>query len=432
MEDFFFHHWISHFISGFIGFLLGWFLRPNRVAGDLNMEGEARLRAENDELRAKLNRMEADYNAREADLSARGTEIDDLKGKLAATAAGAGAATVAAGAASAANDKDDEEAYALEWRNRYLAARVKYLEGRLADADSGSGSAKAVAAGAGAATLAAGAAATAKAKKKPATKKKPAAKKPVAKKAAPKKAVAKAKPKPKVLYTDGPTDGPPDDLKKIKGIGPKFEKDLNDKGIYYYRQIGSWKRADVKMVEGAIDSFPGRIDRDDWIPQAKQLAKSAPKAKAGTTVATKAATAKTRKKPGPKAGTKRGTTNKDGSARQKPGPKAKAAKDPVDRYYDKVKVYEIDAKRDVVANIVKYCGVSLRSRDTSLVACSDMKERERIATGFAAKKLGLNRTDADALIARTCTTMQGTRQKNRVVFYYLMARDAGKLDVFGG
>ena len=66
---------------------------------------------------------------------------------------------------------------------------------------------------------------------------------------------AKAK-KPKVLYTDGPTDGAPDDLKVIKGIGPKFEGDLNSKGIYYYRQIGAWKAADIKMVEGVIDSIP--------------------------------------------------------------------------------------------------------------------------------------------------------------------------------
>ena len=81
---------------------------------------------------------------------------------------------------------------------------------------------------------------------------------------------AKAK-KPKVLYTDGPTDGAPDDLKVIKGIGPKFEGDLNSKGIYYYRQIGAWKAADVKMVEGVIDSIPGRIARDEWVKQAKKL-----------------------------------------------------------------------------------------------------------------------------------------------------------------
>jgi len=89
----------------------------------------------------------------------------------------------------------------------------------------------------------------------------------------PKAARPTPKPKPKVIYTDGPTDGTPDDLKKIKGIGPKFEGDLNAKGIYYFRQIGAWKAADVKMVEGIIDSIPGRIKRDEWVKQAKTLAK---------------------------------------------------------------------------------------------------------------------------------------------------------------
>ena len=83
----------------------------------------------------------------------------------------------------------------------------------------------------------------------------------------------KAKAKPKVLYTDGPSDGAPDDLKVISGIGPKFEGDLNSKGIYYYRQIASWSAKDVKMVEGVIDSFPGRIQRDEWFKQAKKLSK---------------------------------------------------------------------------------------------------------------------------------------------------------------
>ena len=83
----------------------------------------------------------------------------------------------------------------------------------------------------------------------------------------------KAQAKPKVLYTDGPTDGAPDDLKQIKGIGPKFEGDLNTKGIYYFKQIGAWKAADVKMVESVIDSIPGRIKRDEWVKQAKVLAK---------------------------------------------------------------------------------------------------------------------------------------------------------------
>jgi len=67
-----------------------------------------------------------------------------------------------------------------------------------------------------------------------------------------KKTTAKKAPKPKVLYTDGATDGTPDDLKLIKGIGPKFEKELNANGVYYFRQIGAWKVADVKVVEGRL------------------------------------------------------------------------------------------------------------------------------------------------------------------------------------
>jgi large subunit ribosomal protein L15 len=102
-------------------------------------------------------------------------------------------------------------------------------------------------------------------------------KKPEPKKVAPKAEKKKPEPKketPKVLYTDGATDGEPDDLKKIKGIGPKFEKDLNGKGVYYFRQIAAWKAADVEMVDALIDSFPGRIERDEWVKQAKALAKS--------------------------------------------------------------------------------------------------------------------------------------------------------------
>ena len=94
-----------------------------------------------------------------------------------------------------------------------------------------------------------------------------------------KKSKSKSKSKPKVIYTDGPTDGTPDDLKVIKGIGPVFEKELNSKGIYYYRQIGAWKVADVKMIEAdVLTKFPGRIKRDEWVKQGKALAKAAAKA----------------------------------------------------------------------------------------------------------------------------------------------------------
>ena len=100
--------------------------------------------------------------------------------------------------------------------------------------------------------------------------------KPKAEKPAPAPAPKAEKPKakkPQVLYTDGATDGEPDDLKKIKGIGPKFEGDLNAKGVYYFSQIAAWSAKDIKMVDEIIDSFPGRIERDEWVKQAKKLAK---------------------------------------------------------------------------------------------------------------------------------------------------------------
>jgi len=90
------------------------------------------------------------------------------------------------------------------------------------------------------------------------------------------------KAKPQLIYADGPTDGTPDDLKKIKGIGPVFEADLKDKGVYYFRQIAAWKKSDIKAVEAIIDKFPGRIERDEWVKQAKTLAKGAAKPKSKT------------------------------------------------------------------------------------------------------------------------------------------------------
>lgn len=91
--------------------------------------------------------------------------------------------------------------------------------------------------------------------------------------ALPERSSKSASKKVQVLYTDGPTDGQPDDLKIIKGVGPVFEGVLNDNGIYYYRQIGAWKAKDIKMIDGLLGKFSGRIERDGWVKQAKALAK---------------------------------------------------------------------------------------------------------------------------------------------------------------
>ncbi|WP_159810469.1 50S ribosomal protein L21 [Litoreibacter roseus] len=83
-------------------------------------------------------------------------------------------------------------------------------------------------------------------------------KKAAAKKAAPKKA-AKA-------------DEGADDLKKLSGVGPALEKKLNEAGVTTFAQIAAWTEDDVAAMDEKL-SFKGRIEREGWIDQAKDMAK---------------------------------------------------------------------------------------------------------------------------------------------------------------
>jgi len=65
----------------------------------------------------------------------------------------------------------------------------------------------------------------------------------------------------------------PDDLKRIKGIGPVIEGKLNDNGIYYFEQLGKFGASDLAWVDTML-SFKGRAVRDRWIAQAQGLAKA--------------------------------------------------------------------------------------------------------------------------------------------------------------
>ena len=282
-------------VGAIIGLIIGWIIWGSKKhVGDLTSEGEGQLRTEADGLRARVNELES--------------ETGDLKGKL---------SSASADATTGAEASDDDETYALEWRNRYLAARVKYLEGRISEAPK----------------------AKAAPKKKPAAKKKAAKK--VVKKAAPKKAAAKAT-----------------------------------------------KAKSAKKV----------------------VAKKAPIKKA----AAKKATAK-------KVVAKKAPAKKKTTAKKTASPNAK--------YLAEVRKYDAKASAAVVDSIVKYCGISLRSRDSSLVACSDEKELNTVATGFCTKKLGMKKGQKE-LVKDVCGQMKGQRFKNRVTFYYLCAKSARKMTVF--
>lgn len=62
-----------------------------------------------------------------------------------------------------------------------------------------------------------------------------------------------------------------DDLKKISGVGAGIEKKLNAMGVKTYRQIANWNAADIKKADEKLN-FKGRIQREDWVKQAKVLA----------------------------------------------------------------------------------------------------------------------------------------------------------------
>ncbi len=67
-------------------------------------------------------------------------------------------------------------------------------------------------------------------------------------------------------------EGGPDDLKQIKGVGPKLEKTLHGMGIYHFDQISTWGPSEQAWMDDNLEGFKGRASRDNWVEQAKTLA----------------------------------------------------------------------------------------------------------------------------------------------------------------
>jgi hypothetical protein len=97
-------------------------------------------------------------------------------------------------------------------------------------------------------------------------------------------------------------------------------------------------------------------------------------------------------------------------------------------YSTDIAQYTANVNEAAVTAIVKYCGIALRNKDSSMVSTSDAKELATVRDGFAAKKLGLAAEAADAGIKKTAEKMKGDRTKSRVTFYYLLAEATGTLD----
>ena len=82
--------------------------------------------------------------------------------------------------------------------------------------------------------------------------------------------VAAAKPAAKAKAA-APAVAGADDLKQLSGVGPALEKKLHAAGVTSFAQIAAWTDADVAAMDEKL-SLKGRIEREGWIAQAKELA----------------------------------------------------------------------------------------------------------------------------------------------------------------
>ena len=141
-------------------------------------------------------------------------------------------------------------------------------------------------------------------------------------------------------------------------------------------------------------------------------------------------TAKADKKPAPKAKAEPKKAAPKAEPKKAPAKKA-AAKSDESEYLRVTREYDADVDPAIVTKIEKHLGASLKNKDAKYVACSDETELETIVKGFMKKKMGIDDKEAAMeKVKAVCTTMKPTRMKNRVTFYYLLAKNEGKLGEF--
>jgi predicted flap endonuclease-1-like 5' DNA nuclease len=268
-------NWIFFLLAALIGGLIAWVLGFCNCNRD-DLEAElGSVRGERDDLAA---RFAAGGGGAAAGVVAANAnherKIASLEAELAEARVKANAAPTAATAEAASSDED---VAAMKWRNRYLEARVKFLEDQSAAAPMAAGLA-------GAAVGAA-----------------------VAKKSAKPKAAPKADPKPEAVSNEnftpsslaklsgdeleaatlaaaGKAKAPPrsrkksnpDDLLLIDGVGPKNNAWLNEQGIYYFHQIATMNIEQVAWLSENLPTFGSRVYRENWVAQCTNLARGKP------------------------------------------------------------------------------------------------------------------------------------------------------------
>ncbi|MEM7729418.1 MAG: 50S ribosomal protein L15 [Pseudomonadota bacterium] len=196
------------------------------------------------------------------------------------------------------------------------------------------------------------------------------------------------------------------------------------------------------IVEGAkgsitvVEGKPARVTRDKGVvaSAAKTVKKTAKKAVAKTAKAVEAAAEAVSDAADAVADTAgdvaEAAAPEKADAKKAPAKKAAAKKSAYD-YLGKTQDFDADADEAVIAKIEKYLGASLSNKDAKFVSCGDESELETIAKGFMKKKLGVeDKAEAMEKVKAVCEQMKPHRMKNRVTFYYLLAKNEGKLGEF--
>ena len=226
--------WLLLLLAALLGLLAGWFIWGRRTPEDA---GEVdRLRAALDACNAKGRDQSARITALEGDLSAAKAAASES----AAKAERAMAANAAAASVSAAAVVTQAAPKAATSNGQVPSAAVQPAQAKAAKAASPAPASKP---DSGKATSGA----------------------PTAPKAADKpKGLTKAR------------GGKPDDLKLIKGVGPKLEALCNKLGFYHFDQIASWTEKEIAWVDDNLEGFKGRVTREDWVQQARDLMNGLP------------------------------------------------------------------------------------------------------------------------------------------------------------
>ena len=226
--------WLLLLLAALLGLFAGWLIWGRRAPEDA---GEAdRLRAALEACNAKGRDQTARITALEGDLSAA---------KAAASESAAKAERAAAASASAAAVAAQAAPKVVASNGQAPSAAAKPAQAKAAKASSAAPASK------------------------PDSGKAASAASDAAKETAP-----KAADKPKGLTKA--RGGKPDDLKLIKGVGPKLEALCNKLGFYHFDQIASWTEKEIAWVDDNLEGFKGRVTREDWVQQARDLMNGLP------------------------------------------------------------------------------------------------------------------------------------------------------------